>query len=58
MAAQLGNVLLWASILIAAGVVWLASYGGFDPQGLALAAAIVLVGLAARYVLAGGKKQA
>jgi len=59
MAARLGNALLWASLLIAVGVVWVGSDGDLvtaGPKVLGLGAIIVLLGWVAQYVLAGGKK--
>jgi hypothetical protein len=57
---RLGNVLLWASILIAGGWVWLNYVQGQAPEGMpivyAIAGIIVLVGIALRYILAGPEK--
>ncbi len=64
---RLGNVLLWASILIAGGWLWLMyTFGAFKPeyferdwvQTLLPAGVVLLIGLAARYVLAGGSDKA
>ena len=62
-ASRLGNVLFWASIAVA--VFWLyfiyEPSSGInlreDPFGLAVAAAVVLVGWAFRYTLAEGRSK-
>jgi hypothetical protein len=54
MAARLGNVILWACVLIAAA--WMVATvkdGSSLPHAAMLAAVVVLIGAAARYVLAG-----
>ena len=56
MAARLGAVLFWASILIAGAYVWVAVDGKLEPLWTAIPAAIVvLIGWAFRYILAGKK---
>ena len=51
----MGNVLLWASILLAIGWIWLTI--GQEDMGLIYLSAgiVVLVGVGARYVLGGGR---
>ena len=62
MAARLGNGVLWASLVIALALFWftqttLPSEDRHRPVFYAIAGIIVLIGIAARYVLAGGKGQ-
>jgi hypothetical protein len=57
MAARLGDVLFWASVLLAGAWLWLAWFEGIAPDdwwpaGI-IAAAIILAGMASRYVLSG-----
>lgn len=58
MPGRIGNVLLIASVLIAGGWVWI-NYA-FEQRSMGviwgMSAVIVLIGLGARYVLAGGKR--
>jgi hypothetical protein len=67
MARRLGNVLLWASTLIAGWWLWIAyTNGAFKPEYIARdwttaivpAGIVLLIGLTAYYVLAGGDRGA
>ncbi|MGB8633401.1 MAG: hypothetical protein WCD69_29180 [Xanthobacteraceae bacterium] len=51
MTARLGNVLLWASILIAVAIIY-AGYGVI-PDDMGMAYAALLTGWACKYVLRG-----
>jgi len=60
MAARLGNGVLWASLVIALALFWftqttLPSEDRDRSVFYAIAGIIVLIGIAVRYVLAGGK---